>query len=101
MDQLATTTAATGGAGQPLSAREPAGSESWGELLLVKATVAADLAIANLTVGDLFRLDKGSILATSHLSGTNVPLLVGGRVLAWGEFQVNGDTLGVRVAEMA
>jgi flagellar motor switch/type III secretory pathway protein FliN len=30
-----------------------------------------------------------------------VPLLIGGRILAWGEFQVNGDTLGVRVAEMA
>jgi flagellar motor switch/type III secretory pathway protein FliN len=79
----------------------PEAADSWGELLLVKSVVSADLAIANLTVGDLFRLDKGSILVTSHLSGTNVPLVIGGRVLAWGEFQVNGDTLGVRVAEMA
>src|ERR1700760_333219 len=70
----------------------PDAADKWGELLLVKSVVSADLAIANLTVGDLFRLDKGSILVTSHLSGTNVPLVVGGRVLAWGEFQVNGDT---------
>src|ERR1700753_3488686 len=64
-------------------------ADHWGGLLLVKAGIAADLQIAHPTVGDLFRLDKGSILVTSHLSGTNVPLLVGGRVLAWGEFQVN------------
>lgn len=98
MDALVTTSSREMHRASP--APSPA-SESWGELLLVKATVAADLAIANLTVGDLFRLERGSILATSHLSGTNVPLLVGGRVLAWGEFQVNGETLGVRVAEMA
>jgi flagellar motor switch/type III secretory pathway protein FliN len=97
MSALATTTPAELAA----TTERAAPSEDWGELLLVSAVVAADLAIENLTVGDLFRLEKGSILATSHLSGTNVPLLVGGRVLAWGEFQVNGDTLGVRVAEMA
>ena len=98
MDALATTS--TGETTRSVSS-PTAASEPWGELLLVKTTVAADLAIANLTVGDLFRLEKGSILATSHLSGTNVPLLVGGRVLAWGEFQVNGEMLGIRLAEMA
>jgi flagellar motor switch/type III secretory pathway protein FliN len=94
----ASSAASAPGAGSQIAADE---ADNWGELLLVKSVIAADLAIANLTVGDLFRLDKGSILVTSHLSGTNVPLLIGGRILAWGEFQVNGDTLGVRVAEMA
>jgi flagellar motor switch/type III secretory pathway protein FliN len=95
MDALTATNMAT------VSAGTDRPGDNWDELQMVKTTVAVEVAIPNLTVRDLFRLEVGSVLATAHLSGTNVPLLIGRRTIASGEFQVSGDTLGLRVAEMA
>lgn len=92
MDTLATANVA--------SSTSPA-ADNWEELQMVKTVAAVLVAVPNLTVRDLFRLEVGSVLATAHLSGTNVPLMIGRRTIAFGEFQVSGDTLGLRVAEMA
>jgi flagellar motor switch/type III secretory pathway protein FliN len=73
----------------------------WGEMLLVATTVTVDVPIAGLTVRELFRLQRGSVLASSQMSGVQVPIAIGGRVIAWGEFQVAGDHLALRVAELA
>jgi flagellar motor switch/type III secretory pathway protein FliN len=69
--------------------------------LHVPVSLRVEVPLVALTVGDLFRLDKGSIVSTGQLTGANVPLRVGGRLLAWGEFQVIGEHLAVRVAELA
>jgi flagellar motor switch/type III secretory pathway protein FliN len=69
--------------------------------LHVPVLVQVEVPVVAMTVGDLFRLDKGAIVNTAQLTGANVPLRVGGRLLAWGEFQVIGDHLAVRVAELA
>ena len=81
------------------NAREPA--DSWGELLLVATTVTVDVAIANLTVRKLFQLQKGSVLASLQASGVQVPITISGRLIAWGEFQVAGDHLALRIVELA
>ena|ERR1700724_3407750 len=75
--------------------------DPWAGLLLVPTMVSAEVTVVALTVRELFRLEKGSIVSTAQVSGANIPLHVGGRLVAWGEFQVVGDLLAVRVAELA
>jgi flagellar motor switch/type III secretory pathway protein FliN len=83
----------------PATARERA--DSWGELLQVPTMVMVDVPIAKLTVRELFRLQKGSVLASSQMSGVQVPIAISGRLIAWGEFQVAGDHLALRIVELA
>jgi flagellar motor switch/type III secretory pathway protein FliN len=92
--QLTRRPGAADGSGEP-SANPLAG------FLHVPVLLQVEVPVIAMTVGDLFRLDKGSIVNTAQLTGANVPLRVGGRLLAWGEFQVIGDHLAVRVAELA
>jgi len=73
----------------------------WSELLSVTAPVSVEVPIVGLTVRELFRLEKGSIVTSSQFSTANVPVVVGGKLLAWGEFQVVGENLAFRVAELA
>jgi flagellar motor switch/type III secretory pathway protein FliN len=75
--------------------------DPWDGLLHVPTMVSAEVEVVGLTVRELFRLEKGSIVSTAQVSGANIPLYVGGRLVAWGEFQVVGDLLAVRVAELA
>jgi flagellar motor switch/type III secretory pathway protein FliN len=83
----------------PAKPREVA--DNWGELLQVPAMVVVDVPIAKLTVRELFRLQKGSVLGSAQSSGVQVPIAVGGRLIAWGEFQVAGNHLAVRIVELA
>ncbi|MGA8220416.1 MAG: FliM/FliN family flagellar motor switch protein [Candidatus Acidiferrales bacterium] len=84
------------------SAATPAPAlDVWAEMLSVSATVSVEVAIVGLTVRELFRLEKGSIVASSQLSTANVPVVVGGKLMAYGEFQVVGENLALRVAELA
>src|SRR5271155_137920 len=82
-----------------VTARERA--DSWGELLQVPTMVTVDVPIAKLTVRELFRLQKGSVLASAQVSGVQVPIAISGRLIAWGEFQVAGENLALRIVELA
>jgi flagellar motor switch/type III secretory pathway protein FliN len=73
----------------------------WTEMLSVFATVSVEVVIVGLTVRDLFRLEKGSVVASAQLSTANVPVVVGGKLVAYGDFQVVGENLALRVAELA
>ena len=75
--------------------------DPWTGLLHVSTAIAIDVSIVGLTVRELFRLEKGSIVVTGHPVGSNVPVQAGGSLIGWGEFQVVGDRLAVRVAELA
>ena len=85
----------------PASAALAKPIDLWPQLLFVSTSLSVHVPLLNLTVRELFRLDKGSIVASSQPSGANVPLCVGARVIAWGEFQVFGDNLALRIAELA
>jgi flagellar motor switch/type III secretory pathway protein FliN len=75
------------------------GADVWPSLLQVPATLTVEVAIESLTVRELFQLAEGSILGSSQAVASNVPLQICGRLVAWGEFQVSGENLAVRVAE--
>jgi len=74
--------------------------EDWGELRFVTVTVSVDVPIVGLTVRELFRLEKGSIVVSGQQSGANAPVKIGETVLGWGEFYVVDDTLALRVVEL-
>jgi len=78
----------------------PGGADRFGSFLHIGAAVSVETAVVGLTVRDLFRLDRGSIVTTSQPSGANVPVHIAGSLVAWGEFQVFGDKLAVRLAEL-
>lgn len=70
------------------------------DFLLVPATLSVEAAVVNLNVGEMFRLEKGSIVTSGQSAGANVPLYVGKKLIAWGEFQVVGESLALRIAEL-
>lgn len=70
-------------------------------VLLVPTTLSVEVQIGKLNVRELFRLEKGSVVASVQAAGANVPLYVGKKLIAWGEFQVVGENLALRVAELA
>jgi flagellar motor switch/type III secretory pathway protein FliN len=88
-------------AASALVARPVETASDWGELLLVATVVTVEVPIARLTVRELFRLHAGSVVAALQFSGAHVPVVIGGKVLAWGEFQVVGEHLALRIAELA
>lgn len=75
--------------------------DPWAGYLHVSTSLAADAAVVGLTVRELFRLEKGSIVATGQPVESNVPMRAGGALIGWCEFQVVGERLAVRVAELA
>ena|SRR5579871_5799723 len=77
-------------------------AEAWDRFLHLPLNVTVDIPVAGLTVRELFRLEKGSVVSTAHPSGANVPLRVGGSQVGWGEIQVvGGDQLAFRLAELS
>jgi flagellar motor switch/type III secretory pathway protein FliN len=72
----------------------------WPELLSVAAMVSVEVAVVGLTVRELFQLEKGSVVASAQHSTANLPIVIGGKLVAWGEFQVVGEHLAMRVAEL-
>lgn len=78
----------------------PGAQDPFAAFLHVSAAVSIEVPVVTLTVRDLFRLEKGSVVVTSQPSGANVPVRVASSLVAWGEFQVFGDKLAVRLAEL-
>jgi flagellar motor switch/type III secretory pathway protein FliN len=84
-----------------LTAGPPPALDIWAEMLSVSARVSVEVPIVGLSVRELFRLERGSVVTSAQLSTANVPVLIGGKLVAYGEFQVVGEKLAMRVAELA
>ena len=52
-------------------------------------------------LGDLLRLNKGSIVETACPYTSDVPLRANGLLIGWTEFEVIGNRLAVRITELA
>jgi flagellar motor switch/type III secretory pathway protein FliN len=60
-----------------------------------------EIPIVKFSVGDLLRLDKGSIVETACPSTGDIPVRVNGLLVGWSEFEVIGNRLAVRITELA
>jgi flagellar motor switch/type III secretory pathway protein FliN len=63
--------------------------------------VSVEISAANFTVGDLLRLDKGSIVETRCAETDEIPLRANGLLIALGEFEVIENRLAVRITAFA
>lgn len=78
----------------------PAAADALATFLHIPAPITVESPIVSLTVRALFRLEKGSIVATSQPAGANIPVHVAATLIAWAEFQVFDEKLAVRLAEL-
>jgi flagellar motor switch protein FliM len=52
-------------------------------------------------VQDLLALDRGSVVETIHEHTQDVPVVCGGALLMWAEFEMAGQKLAVRITRLA
>jgi len=62
--------------------------------------VELELGTLSMTIGDIFRLQEGSVLRTDHAAGAPFLLFAGNVKLAEAEVIVIDDTVSVRVQKM-
>jgi len=67
----------------------------------LSCSLVVEFPLPGFTVGDLLRLQKRSVIDSHWHIGTDVPLRVNGELVAYGEFEVVGSQLAVRVTELA
>jgi len=75
--------------------------EVWEDAGRLPCILTIELPLRRLTVGDLLRLEPGSIVSSEIVNGAHVPVNVNKRVLGWGEFEMVGDRLAIRMTELA
>lgn len=75
--------------------------DAWGSVAELPCDVAVSLKAPGLRVRDLLGLSRGFLVRTTTPVSADVPLEVNGRLVAWCEFEVVHDRLGVRLTELA
>ena len=75
--------------------------EAWARMAGLPCDVAISLPVPGLRVRDLLGLAPGFVMRTTAPISADVPLWVNGQVIAWCEFEVVNERLGVRVTELA
>ena len=63
--------------------------------------LSLEVPVTRFTVGDLLRLNRGSVVETACAYTSDVPLRANGLLIGWTEFEVIGNRLAVRVTELA
>jgi flagellar motor switch/type III secretory pathway protein FliN len=69
---------------------------SWASVLDLPCCLTAELRIPGLTVIELLRLEKGSVLRSSHPTSAPLPLWVNETPIGVGDIESLGKTLGIR-----
>lgn len=73
----------------------------WQPALALSCNLTVDLELPGFKVSDLLRMGPGTVLGSTWGVRRDVPLRVNGNVIGWSEFEVVGDTLAVRLTELA
>lgn len=66
----------------------------------VQVTVAVQLGRVTMTVGELLKMGRGSVIMLERKVGEPVEVLVNGRPVARGELVLNDGQLGVTLIEI-
>lgn len=77
-----------------------ASQRRWEAVNSLQCTLSVDVAVPGITIGDLLKLDVGSIVSTYHSKSDPAPVLVNGVTVARGDFEAIGDRLAVRISEI-
>ncbi|MFZ9500739.1 MAG: flagellar motor switch protein FliN [Beijerinckiaceae bacterium] len=88
-----------------MSANEKDGSaEGAGSNLRMLENIEVQLTVevggTKISIGDLLKLNDGSVVELERLAGEHLDILVNGTLLAKGEVVLVGERLGVRLTEI-
>jgi flagellar motor switch/type III secretory pathway protein FliN len=75
--------------------------ERWKRVLGLPCEFIVDLPVPGFKIADLLKMRKGSVINAHWRVGQDVPLRLNGTLIGWSEFEVVGDSLAVRLTELA
>jgi flagellar motor switch/type III secretory pathway protein FliN len=73
----------------------------WEEAGWLPCLVSVDLPLRRFTVRTLLRLEPGTVLESNLADGADLPVSVNSQLIGWGEFEIVGQGLAVRLTELA
>jgi flagellar motor switch/type III secretory pathway protein FliN len=73
----------------------------WKPALGLPCELSVDLPLPDFKISDLLKLRVGSVLDAHLRVGKDVPLRLNGTLMGWIEFEVVGNSLAVRLTELA
>ncbi len=73
---------------------------SWQQIQDVTCSLAAEIPVGGFSVRDLLLLQVGSMVNSKRSTCESVAVRVNGSLLAWAEFEVSNNRLGVRLTEL-
>lgn len=73
----------------------------WKPVLNLPCELIVDLPLPDFKISDLLKLRVGSVLDAHLHVGKDVPLRLNGTLLGWIEFEMVGNSLAVRLTELA
>jgi len=59
------------------------------------------IPVSDFTLGDLLRMQTGTVVGTAVRGTEELPLSVNGQLIAWIQFEMIGERLAARITEMA
>jgi flagellar motor switch/type III secretory pathway protein FliN len=78
----------------------PDASVAWAPVLRLPCELTVDLPLRGFSLSALLQLETNSVIDSHWQLLADVPLRVNGELIAWGEFEVVGDRLGIRLIEL-
>jgi flagellar motor switch/type III secretory pathway protein FliN len=72
----------------------------WNLVGLLPCVATLEIAVPIFTVAELLALKPGDVVETRWAAGAEIPLNVNRAQVAWGELELLGDRLAVRLTEL-
>jgi flagellar motor switch protein FliN len=85
---------------ESLSAAVVSEKQDWDTVGILPCTATLDIPVPDFTVAELLALKTGTVVETNWAAGAEIPLKVNRATIGWGELELLGDRLGVRLTEL-
>jgi flagellar motor switch protein FliN/FliY len=66
----------------------------------IEVQLTVEVGGTKISIGDLLKLNDGSVVELERLAGEHLDILVNGTLLAKGEIVLVGERLGIRLTEI-
>jgi flagellar motor switch/type III secretory pathway protein FliN len=86
---------------EPAVVLEAEDDERWRAVLGLPCELTVDLPLPGFKITDFLQLRGGSVIDACWRVGRDVPLRLNGTLIGWIEFEVVGNSLAVRLTELA
>jgi flagellar motor switch/type III secretory pathway protein FliN len=73
----------------------------WQPVLGLPCEFAVDIPLPDFMIADFLELHVGSVIGANWQVTRDVPLRVNGTLIGWGELELAGDRMAVRLTELA